>query len=425
MRLNKSIKPVLVGLCIVLTCNDIKAQNSSGQAKDTSIKVDLLRAPSSPASNLLGISPSDIEKPTDITGFMASLKNSTNNFTAIPSNYAFDLAPFQLFNRTRALDSKTLVENKENFRRSFVVSFGIKKEEKNDSVAGSKPKTGLGIGFKFAIKRSPIDSNSKQAFNNIWNYQVELNEKQAQLIKSIKNKDSLSIESSKATLVQMFRNGLITRAQFEEQTRILNGMLDNLEQHLFDSMQTDQTQIGLIKKKISEEVKKIKIERQGFNLDFAAGAVIDFIDNDFDNSRVFKVGSWLTGGWNKPEKNSSTLFILRYLYNPKTSLADPNLNLENLHTLDFGGRLIFTAMEKKLLFSGEAIYRSILNKASATSSWRLMVNAEYEIGINQKLTFSFGRNFDGTTYKSGNVLGAINLLLGFGNTSVGAFKPSN
>jgi len=300
---------------------------------------------------------------------------------------------------------------------------GIKKEEANDSVVGSKPKTEVGLGIKFAIKRSEIDDNSKRAFQNIWDYQNELNSQQSELYKSIKSKDSLSLETNKKTLVQMFRSGLLTRQQFEEQTRVLNNMLDVLEQHLFDSLQNDQ--IRLVKEKISAEVKKIKIERQGFNLDFAAGTVIDFIDNNFENSRVFKVGSWLTGGWNKPEKNSSSLFILRYLYNPKTSLADPNLSLENLHTLDFGGRLIFTAMEKKLLFSGEAIYRSILNKANATSSWRLMMNAEYEIGINQKLTFLFGKNFDGTTYNSGNIVAAINLHVGFGNSSISATKPSN
>ena len=135
-------------------------------------------------------------------------------------------------------------------------------------------------------------------------------------------------------------------------------------------------------------------------------------------SFITKTGTWLTGGWTSKKSSLSLLFITRYLYNPKTSFADPNLKLENLHTLDFGGRFIATPMEKKLLLSAEGIYRSILNKAVATSSWRLIFNAEYEIDTNKRLTFSFGRNFDGETYKGGNVISALNLLLGFGKEKV-------
>lgn len=424
MLSNKIFKTAILG-CIIIFYNTAVEAQASDKAKDTSVKIDLLRAPSSPASNLLGMSASDIEKPTDVTAFMASLRNASNNFTAIPTNYAIEFAPFQLLNKTRPLDSKSLVENTENFRRSFVVSLGLKNEDKNDSVAGSKPKTQFGVGVKFAIIRQEIDDKSKQAFLNIWNFQRELNAQVSTLYKNYRNTDSISmsIELRKKVLVQMVREGQLQVSEFELRTRELNELLDRRDAIYKDSLET--VEVSLIKKKISEEVKKIKVERKGFNMDFAAGTVVNFLDNRFDNSNVFKIGSWLTGGWNNTEKNSSLLFILRYLYNPKTSLADPDLNLENLHTLDFGGRLIFTAMEKKFLFSGEAIYRSILNDANATSSWKLIVNAEYEIGINQKLTFSFGRNFDGTSYKSGNVIAALNLLFGFGTTSINAKPPAN
>ena len=120
-----------------------------------------------------------------------------------------------------------------------------------------------------------------------------------------------------------------------------------------------------------------------------------------------------------PEQNSSALFIVRYLYSPKTSSLNPELNPDDFHSIDLGSRFVVTAMRKKLLLSGEGIYRSILNNATAESSWRLMVNAEYEIGINQKVTFSFGRNFDGGTYKGGNIVGAINLLFGLGGQKIG------
>jgi Tol biopolymer transport system component len=44
----------------------------------------------------------------------------------------------------------------------------------------------------------------------------------------------------------------------------------------------------------------------------------------------------------------------------------------------------------------------------------LVFNAAYDIGQNQQLTFSFGRNFDGTITKDGNLIAALNFVKGFG-----------
>ncbi len=45
----------------------------------------------------------------------------------------------------------------------------------------------------------------------------------------------------------------------------------------------------------------------------------------------------------------------------------------------------------------------------------LVFNADYAIWKNQKLTFSFGKNFDGAISKGGNLIAALTFLAGFGN----------
>ena len=67
-------------VAVLFTVNLVYSQGGI----DTTIKVDLLKAPSSPASNLLGIAPSDIEKPTDVSAFMLSLQSATNSFIKLP-----------------------------------------------------------------------------------------------------------------------------------------------------------------------------------------------------------------------------------------------------------------------------------------------------------------------------------------------------
>jgi hypothetical protein len=427
MRCRDSLFRLLICAISVAAGNSVLAQKD---LSDTSIRIDLLRAPSSPASTLLGMSPSEIEKPTDINAFMFSLRSATNAFTALPSNYAVEIAPFQMFNKTRPLDSKTLVDNKENFRRSFVVSLGIKQVDKNDSISGSAAKTQFAAGIRFAIKRGAIDDVSKQVFENIWNLQQQLNDRYADIQKEIVFRDPVYKMISDSIIAVEQRRNQLTDQEFITLMRPLFDLRQNRNQEITDLIRfgkidtTDikalfyATAIDSLRKAIAVAAKNLKLERTGFNLDFAAGSVFDFLDSRFNQSSMFRIGSWLTGGWNMPEKNSSALFIVRYLYSPQTALINPELNPDDFHSIDLGGRMVFTALQKKLLLSGEGIYRTILNDAVAKSSWRLMMNAEYEIGVNQKITFSFGRNFDGGTYKGGNVVGAINLLFGMGNQKI-------
>ncbi|WP_315820489.1 hypothetical protein [Paraflavitalea speifideaquila] len=110
------------------------------------------------------------------------------------------------------------------------------------------------------------------------------------------------------------------------------------------------------------------------------------------------------------------MFIARYLYQPNAIFADPagKLSTDKVSTFDAGARFLLSALNDKLNLSGEALYRSILGNSELDPSWRLIFNAEYDIGKNRRLTFSFGRNFDGTISKGGNLIAAINFIAGFG-----------
>ncbi|HRG24469.1 MAG TPA: hypothetical protein PLL23_08755, partial [Chitinophagaceae bacterium] len=115
-------------------------------------------------------------------------------------------------------------------------------------------------------------------------------------------------------------------------------------------------------------------------------------------------------------KGISSLFILRYLYNPTTLFAGPSGLLKGgkLSTFDMGGRFLLDVSREKFVLSAEALYRSILGSSTVDPSWRLVMNAEYDLGSNRKLTFAFGRDFDGTISKGGNLVAMINLIAGFG-----------
>ena len=80
-----------------------------------------------------------------------------------------------------------------------------------------------------------------------------------------------------------------------------------------------------------------------------------------------------------------------------------------------GFRYILGGTQSKFNASLEAVYRSYLSDFEADNSWRLMLNLDYAIVKNQKITFSFGKNYDGTTTKDGNLVAALGTVFGFGN----------
>ena len=106
-----------------------------------------------------------------------------------------------------------------------------------------------------------------------------------------------------------------------------------------------------------------------------------------------------------------------YLYNPERIFAlDNSTNKFNsVATFDTGFRYILGESQAKLNASLEAVYRSYFTESEADNSWRLMFNIDYAILKNQKLTFSFGKNYDGTTTKDGNLIAALGMVFGFGN----------
>jgi len=43
------------------------------------------------------------------------------------------------------------------------------------------------------------------------------------------------------------------------------------------------------------------------------------------------------------------------------------------------------------------------------------LNTSYDLGDNKIITFNLGRDFDGTVTKDGNLVAALNLVLGLGS----------
>lgn len=397
--------------CLLVAIGWAQPENN----QEATVSLDLLRSPSSPGANLLGFATSDIQKPTDRTAFMASLQSASSGFTKLPGNFAVEISPFWL-TRHKGFTIADMDKGgfSKIFRQTFLLSAAIRNADSGD--ARFNPlSTYTGFGFQFSIRRGRFDDKTKTDLDSIQKLQVLV---------------TLAVDSIKRNLLKnnSYYQGLIT----EQNTIIenLNGDAPNntrfkeladtitiISRETLDTAQNLKNEYKASLASLKQLAAEFKIERIGFFMDFAGGSSLEFRNKTFNNSKVYNAGAWLTFGTNT-KKGLSILGIMRYLYNPEQVFADPGniLKKDNYSTIDGGARLAFSGDKKRFLFSAEALYRSVLNKNTIDPSWRLALNAEYDIGKkNQKLTFVFGRNFDGTITKDGNLMAALNLIAGFGS----------
>lgn len=402
-------------LIIMLSITHIIAKS---QPEDDGVKLDLLKAPSSPASNLLGIAASDVDKPTDVSAFMLSLQKSSNNFTSLPSNYSVDIAPYWLFKKNKKNITTAGLEKSNGsdvLQQTLVLSFAIKNTDSTETkfIPNS---TYSGVGFKFSIFRGHYDDKTIQSLEKIKNIQDVKLQKLKRIQDEIeKNKEVVDLRNKlKDKLVGKTFEQIKLVIKSDAYQKIQSDL--NKKNQELEDQQIAVAEVTELNKKIKDIASEFQTARVGFTWDIAGGISAQFLNKRFDNSKVYNAGIWTTLGYTD-EKLGSVLFLLRFLHNPDKIFAKDNTvnSIGDIRTLDFGGRYIYSMPQSKFNASMEAVYRSVLSSNTIKPSWRLVLNADYAIWQNQKLTFSFGRNFDGTISKDGNLIAALTFLAGFGN----------
>jgi hypothetical protein len=389
-------------------------------SQDAEVKLDLLQAPNSPAFNLLGISPSSIDKPTNLTSFAFSLQNATSNFSQLPSDFAMEFAPFLIFKeKSKTVEDLQSIKFSEVFQQTFMLSIGMTNELDN----AEEPKlTKLGTGFKFSIIRPKFDKQTHDDLDAIYKYQDKLNEERKAKVDNDPNHKYLNSKLDKLK-EELLKEGTPQKRKIEimEEMESLNKLIEARETELAPD-DSDETVV-----KISEKAKQFKINRAStFFLDLAGGVVTDFTEQTFNRSELTKGGLWLTGGFEN-YNSFSLLSVARYFYQPDKLLADDTgtISTDDLSSFDAGLRLIYKEPKKqKLSLSLEGIFRSVLNNDIVEPSWRTVVTTSYDVGNNQMLTFSFGKDFDNTYIKDNNLIAALNFIIGLGGDKNVLSKPT-
>lgn len=426
------------------------------------VTIDMLKAPASPASNMLGIAAEEIQRPTDLTSFMVSLRQASGDFTQLPVNYALDLAPCWLFpgkGKHGSMSSLVLRDTTDDGVReqgttglgrvwqSLVVSTAVANLGAEEG-ATQMENTKAGFGLKLSLVTPKVDSASGAAFNSFRALLRGTVELDAAYVDSVLNTDPVYAESGDSVQAltaqlsslraqrdqvdafrlahldapQRSRDSLNVVSEMLSREIAFAGAARNLYRDRQRARKGEMTDVlnrdahEARTRELEEAGSNLAINRKGFFLDLSAGLAIEFVDRDFGNGQFRKGGAWFSSGYTCPGFTATGMGRTLFGTPVEVLKEDSSLVIEDPIDMDIGLNLAYDKSGRRFTFSGELLWRFTKLGDEKSDTYRLMTNAAYAFDENKKLTFSFGRNFDGTTTKGGNLVAALNLLLGFGGS---------
>src|SRR4030095_997585 len=162
--------------------------------------------------------------------------------------------------------------------------------------------------------------------------------------------------------------------------------------------------------------------RKGFILDFSAGSIVKYDSFKINKSSITNTSVWMTIGYDGFKTDTadnsyfSILGLSRLVIDNADELYKSGVD-ERYTTWDNGVRLAFNTANQKFSFSGEIISRKLFNTSSAGSDFvtKYLLSADFQIGKNQRLAFTYGRDFENRITKEGNVIALLNFVTGFFN----------
>jgi len=404
---------------MLLLCSSVVAQS------DSTIQLDQLQVPSSPAFVLLGVAPNSIERPKNPTDFTFALANATNGFTAIPKNFSLEVAPFWLFAKKKPSLSSFISEKpKHSIPQTLVLSVGTNTAR---SAFDSTEFTQVAVGLSLSIMRGKVGKEYKNWSDSLsmilkkenqtvetWYDKYEVEDIELQRLKS-------RLDNADHALVLLLDDSI------NQRTEKLHALAEKAYQNDLIKRTTD---LATIKRLASTT----DFRRYGFKMDVAAGVVMDYPANTFQQAYLSKAGAWLTMGLEDKPNELNFLALIRFTGQFDYALKNQmGMKVSNIHhsVFDIGFRL-YKDFNDKFTLSYELIRRLVSynnqkfeasNVLPPDNSNRSAFSINYKIGKNQNLSFSFGKDFLQPFLQNDNLITSLSFLSGLGSLRpIGSLK---
>lgn len=412
------MKKIIVFLLLVNT------QNLFSQ----DLKFESLKLNSSPAYNVLGVDPQNIQRPGTPADFIAGAQSAVVNGKLQP-NFALETTPYFWKHPKSDNDKKVSLWDflrtpnglSKNVKRTFTFAFAT---SESDTVAFGKllPGTGLGVGFKFNILNGVISQKTRRQVFELIESQAILNlyhTIQAQLV-----------VNGQANVNQIVTNWILTQKNADiDHNNLIDWVAEDVKNSIPKNNLTAADALllnGLIAKFTTLEANRLAhlnkatlpLTREGFILEIAFANASVVQNNEWRDIGNSKNSLWITPSYRFNTRKDPDLvdmldlmLVFRMTWNSRM--------VDSANYYDGGVRLQYT--HNKVSISGEYVGRWLSQKPTGVNSGytdRLDISFDYK--VNDIITFkaTFGRNFDGNSvhYSDPSKMFAVGgFNFGFGN----------
>jgi hypothetical protein len=368
-------------------------QTGAAPAASEPVTLQDLKTPASPAFQLLGIAPTDVERPTTPRAFAVSLLSALqqgNN--VLPNGFAMEVAPYWLVPHDR-LEFSTYLDPgiAQSIRQTFTVSLAGSKITSGTDAA----QNGLDVGVGFRV--SPVPGNSTADVQDL-QAAIRLSLTQASVVDALLDQVGIpkrTMPEDLAKTIAQLRSASHPGLKDEQVDAMFDAITDAITEALAASTDAAVVRNALLqlqsdgdaeRKQAALDLQQANQTRSGFTVDVAGAVVTRTTSEPGATARVIREGLWVTSGYSA--ERVSLLGLVRFVGNSDVPGARSNL-------LDAGIRAIGTAGALNVSF--EAIHR--IDRSSVRvfdSTSKAVVNLEYKVSEDVSVTSTFGKDFGDT-----------------------------
>jgi hypothetical protein len=383
----------------------LTATAAAETAADEVADFDKIRAPDSPAFAILGVSPSEIQRPTTPTEVSVALGSFVSaGSLVVPDSLAVEVAPYWLFAHPE-LTGEAMAESSpgQAMLRNFTVSLGsnTRTSSVEDGMGGmvEESETDLALGLRTrwldGRKRVVCWADVEAAAQAIAEKQGTVLAAETVAIAARYPVQSIPDGASEAE-----RRAVIKRN--DAATKALEKEIDLVRAREFEKAAAERVQLSEVAAKCVEA----SAARTGLVGDVALAASFRFPERAFEDREWQAAGGWVTLA--AQGKSHNLVGLARLLAEHEVEGNDRNL------VADAGARYIH--VRGRYALSTEVIYRYLTEDVPDQHLLRVGVSADVRVYGSGWVTATFGRDF--AAPDAGEVFALANLKWGFGKPSV-------
>jgi hypothetical protein len=404
-------------------------------ADDNGPTVKNTRTPDAPAFVLLGVAPTQVERPTQPSALAVSVLSATAGAdNLIPQNYALQVAPYWLVGHPRLTSSEYFSPT---IRQGILdtLSFSFV-SSRVSTVPGQKADANqIGVGVRTGIVVGDASPALRKQELRLHALQYENNVVMGLLVPYLQTENppaDADIGGKKLTdmikdVNDAFKAATGSDEQKQQYAAAEKELIDRLKTLWADSHRSESTQAvrnganalaSQLEAQMDKAIKSIQVaddDRRGFSLSFAAASGWIVPDATSAERRLTKWGVWATPSYRPDTVPIELIGVLRVSHRP-----DPTGDT----MVDFGGR----ATNQVGPFNWSLEYVERLDRSSAltrTTSERLAAIFDLRVRDDVYVTVNYGKDFADPTkgQTKGGILTTIGLSFDFGNKpTIATFK---